>query len=225
MVKTFLYAMLWVSSALMMGLNAAALEATTIPSGTIFHCRLNDTLSTRVNYPGDHFRASVTEPLTLGGAIVIPYGSTLEGRVTELHRPGRVHGVGEMRLVAERLILPDGQVIQLSAALNRATGVQNVKVEGGEGLVKGPSSKRDTAAEVGGLATGGLLVGLLFAHPVVGLTVGGATGFVDRMRRRGKDLSLPQGTQLDYQLTRDLDIPLQVQGRKQMQEIPLLQHR
>ncbi len=223
MVKTFMVVTLWVSAVLPMGLSAAPLQAATIPAGTVFHCRLNDTLSTRVNYPGDHFRASVTEPLTLGGAIIIPYGSTLEGRVTELHSPGRVHGVGEMRLIADRLILPDGQVIQLSAVLNRTTGVQNVKVEGGEGLVKGPSSRRDTAGEVGGLATGGLLVGLLFAHPVLGLTVGGATGFADRMRRRGKDLNLPQGTQLDYQLTRDLDIP--GQGTKQVHEIPLLQHR
>jgi hypothetical protein len=29
-------------------------------------------------------------------------------------------------------------------------------------------------------------------------------GLADRLRRRGKDLTLPSGTQLNYQLTRDL---------------------
>lgn len=217
MVKTLKCLITVVAAVLMLGISAPVLEAVTIPAGTTLHCRLNDTLSTRVNYPGDAFRATVTEPLAVAGQTVVPAGSTLEGRVAELQRPGRVYGVGEMRLTAERIILPDGQVIHLNAVLSRTGGVQHVKVEGSEGLVKGPSSKGSTIGEVGGLAVGGSIVGLLFAHPLVGLTVGGTAGFVDRMRRRGKDLSLPQGTQLDYQLTHDLDVPIQSQAQIQMQ--------
>jgi hypothetical protein len=60
--------------------------------------------------------------------------------------------------------------------------------------------------EIGGLAAGGGVLGMLFSHPVVGIAVGGTAGFVERMRRRGQDLSLSQGTQLNYQLTRGLVI-------------------
>ena len=49
-------------------------------------------------------------------------------------------------------------------------------------------------------------MGLAFGYPVVGMVVGGAAGFVDRMRRRGQDLTLVKGTRLNFQLTRDLVI-------------------
>jgi hypothetical protein len=39
------------------------------------------------------------------------------------------------------------------------------------------------------------------------MAVGGTVGLVDRMVKRGPDLTLPAGTLLDYQLTRDLVIP------------------
>jgi len=39
-------------------------------------------------------------------------------------------------------------------------------------------------------------------------------GFLDTMRKRGPDLALPTGTQMNYQLTRDLDVEAQVTTRR-----------
>ena len=182
--------------AVVFALGVAA-AAETIPAGTKFHCRLTQTLSTRVNYPGDSFTAAVSEPVTLNGRVAIPVGATLTGRVK---------GVGEMRLLVDTLVLQDGRSFPVDAVLDAAYGEEHAKVVGEEGTVKGPSSRIKTIGETAGLAAGGSLVGLIFAHPLLGLAVGGTTGFVDRMRRRGDDLMLPQGTQLDYQLTRDLTV-------------------
>jgi len=187
-------------------LGVAAATAQTIPSGTTFHCRLTQTLSTRVNYPGDSFSAAVSEPVTLNGRTVIPVGASLNGRVAGVRRPGRVKGVGEMRLLVDTLVLQDGRSFPVGAVLESAYDDEHTKVVGQEGTVKGPSSRRKTIGETAGMAAGGGLIGLIFAHPVLGLAVGGTTGFVDRMRRRGDDLTLVQGTQLNYQLTRDLAI-------------------
>ncbi len=192
--------------AVVFALGAVAAAAETMPAGTRFHCRLTQTLSTRVNYPGDSFTAAVSEPVTLDGRVVIPVGATLTGRVASVRRPGRVKGVGEMRLLVDTLVLQDGRSFPVDAVLNTAYGEEHAKVVGEEGTVKGPSSRVKTIGETAGLAAGGSLVGLIFAHPLLGLAVGGTTGFVDRMRHRGDDLTLPQGTQLDYQLTRDLVI-------------------
>jgi hypothetical protein len=87
-----------------------------------------------------------------------------------------------------------------------AYGAENVKVVGSEGLIKGPSSRAPGFEEIGAGTAGGTLLGLLFAHPIIGATVGLTATAVDRMRRRGKDLTLPAGTQLNYQLTRELAI-------------------
>lgn len=202
-----------VKHALLAGLLAASLAATaasaekySVPAGTAFHCRLTSTLSTKLNYQGDLFTATISEPLLVNGREVIPVGATLEGRISWMTRPGRVRGVGEMRLSPERITLPEGRSFAVSALLLSAYGAEGAKVAGDEGIVKGPSSRLKTFEEVGGLAAGGGIVGLIFSHPIVGMAFGGAAGFVDRARRRGQDLNLPQGTQLNYQLTRELVI-------------------
>lgn len=179
-------------------------EKFSVPAGTTLHCRLTQTITTKLNYQGDPFTATVSEPVVMNGRDVIPVGATIQGRIAYLNRPGRVRGVGEMRLNAEKISFADGRSFPLSAVLLSAYGAEDTKVIGGEGLVKGPSSRVESITEIAAGMGGGTLVGLLFAHPVVGMTVGGAAGFVDRMRRRGKDLTLPMGTQLNYQLTREL---------------------
>ena len=49
-------------------------------------------------------------------------------------------------------------------------------------------------------------MGLIFGHPIIGATMGLGAATVDRIRRRGKDLTIPAGTQLNYQLVRTLDL-------------------
>jgi len=175
-----------------------------VPSGSTIHCRLTQTLNTKLNFRGDPFTAMVTEPFMINGQDVIPYGSTLEGRLADVQRPGRVKGVGWMRLTVEQVSLPDGRRFALNAVLVNAYGPKSVEVKGNEDRVDGPSAKGKTALVVGGLAGGGSLVGLIFGHPFVGMAVGGTVGLVDRMVKRGPDLTLPAGTLLDYQLTRQL---------------------
>jgi hypothetical protein len=203
MVKRALFAVLFFS----FGVRLAAGATQTVPSGRTIHCRLSQTLNTELNFRGDPFTAMVTEPFMLNGQEVIPYGSILEGRLADVQRPGRVKGVGWMRLTVAQVKLPDGRSFPLNAVLMNAYGPKNVEVKGNEGRVDGPSAKRKTALVVGGLAGGGSLVGLIFGHPFVGMAVGGTVGVVDRMAKRGPDLTLPAGTLLDYQLTRELVIP------------------
>jgi hypothetical protein len=181
-------------------------EALSIPAGTMLHCRTTQTLTTKLNFQGDAFTINVAEPVSINGHVAIPVGATLAGRITRMERPGRIKGVGQMRLTVDQITLPDGRSFPLGAALMTAYGADNVKVVGSEGLVKGPSSRVPDFEEIGAGTAGGTLLGLLFAHPLIGATVGLTATTVDRMRRRGKDLTIPAGTQLNYQLTRELAI-------------------
>ena len=187
----------------------ARAEKNFVPAGTTLHCRLTQPLSTRLNFQGDPFTASVTEPLVVNGQQVIPVGSTLEGRIGRMERPGHIKGVGEIRLSAEKITLPNGRSFPVNAILLTAYGAEGAKVVGEEGVVKGPNSRIDDLKEIGGGVAAGGILGALFGGlhgTVVGATVGGVAGFADRLRRRGKDLNLPTGTQLEYQLTRPLEI-------------------
>jgi hypothetical protein len=181
-------------------------EPLSVPAGTMLHCRTTETLTTKLNSQGDPFTISVTEPITINGHLVIPVGATLAGRITGMERPGRLKGVGQMRLTLEQITLPDGRSFPLGATLMTAYGADNIKVVGSEGLVKGPSSRVPNFEEMGGGTAGGTLLGLIFGHPIIGATVGLTAATLDRMRRGGKDLTIPIGTQLNYQLTRELAI-------------------
>ncbi len=79
----------------------------------------------------------------------------------------------------------------------------------GKGVCQGHATHDSYLEEVGlGMGGGGLLGTIFggFHGAVLGGAIGGAAGFVDTLRRRGKDLTLPSGTELKFQLTRDLVI-------------------
>lgn len=182
-------------------------ESYTIPAGTKFNCRLTQTLSTKSNYQNDPFQARVSEPLYVGTEMVIPVGSVVDGRISWLVKPGRIRGVGEMRLDVDQITLPDGRKLTANTVMTNTYGAPGAKVGGEEGYVKGPSSKlRDVQEVMLGMGGGGF-IGLLVGGghgAAVGVAIGAGAGIADSMRRRGTDLTLPTGTQLEYQLTREL---------------------
>ena len=181
-------------------------EQVTIPAGTVLHSRISQTLTTKLNYQNDRFTATVSEPLMVGGREVIPVGAIIEGHIVRFERPGRVRGGGQMRLSPERITFPDGRSFPMSATLMSAFGADNAKVVGSEGTLKGLRSRTPEIQEIAGGSAVGTIIGVIAHRPFVGMALGGTAGFVDRIRRGGKDLNIPTGTQLNYQLTRSLDI-------------------
>lgn len=186
----------------------AALAAShTVPAGTVLNCRLSQTLSTRLNYQGQSFTATLVEPLAVNGNQIVPAGATIRGRIASLGRPGRIKGVGKMLLVPQTITLPNGRILDVSAVLLHVYGAPGAKVANPEGTIKGPNGRMRDLKEVGIGAGGGGLLGTVIAGlhgTVVGGVIGGAAGLLDSFRRRGPDLTLPSGTELKFQLSRKL---------------------
>lgn len=198
-------------------LRPARAEKITIPAGSVLHCRLTQTITTQLNVEGDPFTANVSEPVTIDGHLVIPVGAKIEGRIAQVQRPGHFRGVGEMRLGAEKVVMPDGTTSPISAILSAVYGAEGAAVKGDEGGVRGPNARIRNLEEIGAGMGGGGFVGTLFGGltgTVVGGAIGGVAGYVDTVRKRGPDLALPAGTQLNYQLTRELVIEPQMATEK-----------
>ena len=187
-------------------------ESYTVSSGTVLNIRLTKTLSTKRSKRGSIFRGKLIESLFVDGMEVLPAGTYAEGRVTYVKKPGRVKGVGQMRLHLEKLITFKGTEIPIAAPLEGAEGAPGAKVKGEEGTIKGPGSRTGeltTAAVLGGAGAtlGGLTAGGSGALYGGGLSAG-AVG-LRSLFKRGKHLLLPQGTELIFILVRPVTVELE----------------
>ncbi|HET9178531.1 MAG TPA: hypothetical protein VFQ24_09270 [Terriglobia bacterium] len=179
----------------------------TVPPGTVLNCRLSETLSTATNLQGQLFAAALAEPLVVNGAQIVPAGATIRGRIGSLSRPGRIRGVGEILLVPETLAFPNGQTFTVNAVLLEEYGAPGARIASPEGVVRGPNAVMRDLKEIGiGIGGGGLLGTMLggLHGTLVGGVIGGAAGLADTFTRRGPDLTLPRGTELKFQLNRQL---------------------
>jgi type IV secretion system protein VirB10 len=180
-------------------------DTLTLPAGSNLNVRLTTTLSTRTNQDGDPWMAQVVEPIISGGEEVVPTGSTVEGRVTYVKPPGRVKGVGEMRLIAESITTTEGTRYLISASLEEAQGAEGAKVKGEEGTIKGPSSKKDDAVKAGIGAGVGAGVGAIAAGgtgALYGAGIGAGAALIRSLFKRGKDVVLPRGTDMTFVISR-----------------------
>lgn len=89
---------------------AARWADATVPQGTTIRLSLIDTLSSETSRKGDSFRALVTDAVMVGGAVVVPSGSNVLGRVGEVSPT-------TLALEFERIDTPTGASAPLKARL------------------------------------------------------------------------------------------------------------
>jgi hypothetical protein len=71
----------------------AARFADEIPSGTVVHVRLLETLDTKRNRAGDRFTATLDEPLFSGDRVIVPKGTEFKGHIVQARESGRFKGI------------------------------------------------------------------------------------------------------------------------------------
>ena len=175
-----------------------------IPRNTVLGLELLTPLSTDVSQHGDHFEARVTEPSEYAGAIV-------EGRVSQVKRPGKVKGVAQLQLSFEQIRTTDNRVASLHAELVEVVpmtpdGPSAVDTEGG---VKGRDSTKDDAAKIGAASGIGAIIGAIAgggSGAAIGAIIGGGAGTAGVMTQRGKDIRLDRGQQLKIRTSADTNV-------------------
>jgi len=176
-----------------------------VPAGTVIPVTLMSRISTKNARDGDGIYGKTVFPITVNNRIVIPEGSFVRGKVTEIRRPGRVKGKGELTLNFQTLVLPSGITVPIYTSLGGAGGAGERK---GEATVQGDSSKGEDAKTVGTTAAQGALIGVIADRgkgAVVGGGVGAAAGTAAVLLTRGKDLVLEPGTTIEIVLDRPIE--------------------
>lgn len=171
--------------------------------------RMNDQLSSQTARIGQRFTTRVVEPVyASGGVEVIPAGSTITGRVTNVQRAERRSKAGTMTVQFISLQTPNGRSYPINGSLTDVSG-ETVEYDN-EGQVKGRSSTKRNAVFIGGGAGAGALIGAIAGGGKgagVGAAVGAGLGVAGAFFSRGQEAVVKPGTEFGVILNRAVYLP------------------
>lgn len=184
-----------------------------VDTGTKIPLSLINSVSTKHSAVGDRVYLETVFPILVNGKIVVPVGSYVAGTVTQIKKPGRMKGRGELYVRFDSLTLPNGVTRDFRARMGGLDGTANSEVDRGEGKITGPGNKKGDLQTIGeaastGAAVGGLAGGLGAGHPGLGVGIGAAAGaaagMVGVLLSRGPDATLDKGATVEMVLDRPL---------------------
>src|SRR5207245_11605508 len=96
---------------------SAASKHLTIPAGTKVLLVLKQALSTKNGRDGDPVYAQTTFPVVTNDRVVIPAGTYVQGKISNVKRAGRLKGRAEVLMHFTTLIYPRGYTVKLPGGL------------------------------------------------------------------------------------------------------------
>jgi hypothetical protein len=165
----------------------------TLPEETAIHVRLNQAVTSDQSRPGDHFTASVSQPIVLDNKTVVPVGAEVEGLVVDAQHSGRLRGRARLNLALESVYV-NGTEYQIRT--NSAVRV-------------GGKHKKRNIAWIAGGGGGGALIGAIAAGgkgALIGGPIGAGAGTAVAFFTGKKDIRLPAETLLSFRLAEPVTI-------------------
>ena len=184
----------------------------TITPGTKIPLSLINSISTKHSIEGDRVYLETAFPVLSGGRIVIPVGSYVAGTVTQITKPGRVKGRGELYIRFDSLTLPNGVTRDFRARMGGVDAQASGELDRAEGKVKSEGNKAGDARTVGEAAGAGASIGAIAGSASgrpgmgagLGAGIGAAAGLIGILATRGPDAVLARGTTVEMVLDRSI---------------------
>jgi hypothetical protein len=164
-----------------------------VPAGTTLTVRLGEAIGSKLSSPGDSFKATLADDVTVDGNTVIPAGAEAKGTVVDAKPLGKIKG-GAMLEVRLTSVVVNGF----------AQSIDTTSVERQE---KG-KGKRTAALAGGGAALGGIIGGIAGGGKgaAIGLLAGGGAGGAGAAYTGNKEIVLPAEAALSFKLKAPLEI-------------------
>ncbi|MHB8411005.1 MAG: BON domain-containing protein [Candidatus Acidiferrales bacterium] len=163
------------------------------PAGTTVEIQMVDPVDSSVNHEGDEFQATLAQPLTWNGRVVVPAGTDIYLRLVSATKAGHYKGRTELNLQLVRLEFKGTQYPLVSTTYT----------------VAGGSRGKNTAEKVGGVAALGAIIGAIAGGgkgAAIGAGVGAAGGGVYQGETKAKKVRIAPETKLDFKLDQPLNV-------------------
>jgi type IV secretion system protein VirB10 len=183
-----------------------------IPPRTRVPLVLVNSVSTKTSEVGDQVYLQTSFPVFAGNRIVIPEGSYVTGTITQVKRPGRIKGRGEIYIRFDTLALRNGIQRDFRGTVSATDGGQSSIAEK-EGKIVGEGTKGQDVATVAGPAIQGASMGTVIGAvssdapgkgAAIGAAAGATAGMIGVLLQRGSEVQLLRGTSMEMVLDREL---------------------
>lgn len=204
--------------------NYQAPRSAYAPAGLVIPVTLSNSISTQVAKDGDFVQASVGQNVSLGNLGYIPSGTIIQGQIEDAKAGRMMERSGSLNIAFNTMRLPNGTDIPIQAHVLGNIGKYSQTSSGdyrgeGWGTKLGNFALR-TAIGAGGGALFGTAIGAIASHghdigtgAWSGTAIGGGLGIADDLfLRRGRDVLIHAGTQMQIQLDQPIQIPISGQN-------------
>lgn len=176
-------------------ISAAAQNRVNVPAGTRLLIRMIDSVDSGKQQVGYRFTAGLETNLQVDDIIVAPRGTTVYGRLEDAQKAGNMSGAGQLTLELTDIVI-NGTAYPL------LTSDFEVKSEG--------KGKKTARRIVGGTGLGALIGGLAGGGTgaAIGAVAGAAAGTTVSAATKGKQVSIPSESLLEFRLQQPASLPV-----------------
>ena len=189
--------------------RAPAARLYTVAAGKRIRVRMNEELSSKTARVGERFTVTVREPVySSTGAVVIPDGSEIVGRVDSVTRAQKKGKPGALDVSFVQVVLPNGTKRAISGSLTELNA-DDAKSDN-EGTARGDRMKHRKVIWYGGGAAGGAILGAAVGGgkgALVGALLGAGGGFLGERYTKGEEAKVESGTEFTVYLNRAVSLP------------------
>jgi len=178
---------------LITSLAAVAQKRVDVPAGTRLLIRMLDSVDSGKQQVGYRFTAGLETNLQVDDVVVAPGGTTVYGRLAK--KAGNMSGAGELTLELTDIVINGTSYPLLTSAFE-------VKSEG--------KGKKTTRRIVGGTGLGALIGGIAGGGTgaAIGALAGAAAGTTVSAATKGKQVSIPSESLLEFRLEQPASLPV-----------------
>jgi hypothetical protein len=191
-----------------------------VPKDTKIPIIMDTAVDSDTSQEGDEFSARTSEDLNIDGAVAVPAGSIIKGRIAQLNAPRHLDRGGSVALKFDTVTTPDNRQIPLVANLvahggvvHARRGLKDISIDSatvllptliglGIGALAGKSTASTTTTTT---STSSISKG---EAAMIGVAVGVVVGVAVLLAKKGKKVDVRPGDELKIQLAEDLRMPM-----------------
>ena len=168
-----------------------------LEAGTKIRVQMDNGISSDAASVNDTFTTTIAEPVRVRETIVLPVGTVIEGRITQVERAAMGGKGGKLSVRFETIRFENGEKREIEGVL-----INELKAAS--------SAKTSILAVIGGTAIGALLGTVSKAENgvLIGAAIGAGAGTGVALARKGKNVRIKTDEKFEIQLIKQVTLPV-----------------